>query len=135
MATAAGTNRRGSRSFDALPPLPKRAALVLLAWFPAIILAVVGFPRFVPIFDRLRQRQQLPQVTEWAMTLARLGTVGSLMCVLALVALIVWAGYLAEKTNKDAGRIWYCLAIVSGLVAFFAGTLAVLLPVFEMRVG
>ena len=112
------------------PPLRERTALVLWTWIPATVMVLVVLPLYVPMFDRMRERQPLPPLTEWATAVARLGTMVNLAGALALVALLVASSSLAEEAHRGAGRVWYSLAVVGGAVAFFAALLALVLPMF-----
>jgi hypothetical protein len=106
--------------------------VILCAWVPAIAVVAFAFPRFAPVFDRLNERHQLPAVTEYAMLFTRFGPVGSIVVGLVTVALLVAVDVVAKKARLRAGAraAWLWLAVLSGGIAFLAGVLALLLPVF-----
>ena len=109
------------RAVQARPdPSPRRAAaLIALAWLPAIIVAA-SLPRFVPVFDRWRW--ELPPLTLALMPVGRLGVwqivlVGvGLVAVLAVISAVWvraglpgWRGVCVRR-----GRAWCARGVHGG---------------------
>ena len=72
-----------------------------------IILMVFFVPKFENLFDNLRQRGELPVVTEWLLTISSLMWQWGLW---GLAATVVAAWYAWQWLLTDRGRLWRDLA-------------------------
>jgi len=110
-----------------------RAAVVLGAWIPAISSAA-DLTRFVPMFDRISERGELPVLTRWMMPLGRLGPTGAVVTMLATVALLVMIDMAAQRTKLPNWVCWgwFGVMIIGGMVVFLLCMLAILQPLWKL---
>src|SRR2546430_5839217 len=82
-----------TRSIQARPsPQPLHAAaMIVLAWLPAIVVAA-SLPRFVPAFDRWPAHWELPALTRALMSLGRQGAGPIVLAGVGLVAVLAGGG-------------------------------------------
>src|SRR5437588_1998126 len=108
------------RAVQARPdPSPRRAAaMIALAWLPAIIVAA-SLPQFVPIFDRWPR--ELPPLTLALMPVGRLGVGPILLAGVGLVAVLVglYAGWV--RAGLPGRRVvgFACAAAGLGVLPVF----------------
>jgi hypothetical protein len=123
--TAAPTDRAVQARPD---PSPRRAAAIIaLAWFPAIV-AAAALPRFVPTFDRWRW--ELPPLTLALMPVGRLGVWPIVLAGVGLVAVLagLYAGWV--RIGLPGRRVVAFALAAAGLAALPVFMAAALGPMF-----
>jgi hypothetical protein len=109
-------------------PSPRRAAaMIALAWLPAII-AAAALPRFVPVFDRWRW--DLPPLTVALMPVGRLGVGPIVLAGAGLVAVLagLYAGWVrAGLPGRRAVAFAFVAAGLGALPVFMAAALGPML--------
>jgi hypothetical protein len=120
------------------PPRWARALVYIFAWLPAIVLVVYFAPRFVPIFQKLDEKGELPQLTSPLMAFVRLDTayfhLPTAFVVIALLAVDEWAVRLLRRRARGSlwSWLWVAAASLAGIVAQFVIVSGLVLPVFKM---
>lgn len=67
------------------------------------VLIIFFVPRFGPLFDRLRDRGELPFITDWLLTLSSVMQTYGILVLAALVAL----GFIVRRRlQTEEGRVW-----------------------------
>jgi type II secretory pathway component PulF len=103
-----------------------RAAILTGCWLPFVAAAMFYVPRFVPIFDKLRQIGELPPLTDWLLSFGQLNEAFFGLPLLFLAPLLITAdegaARLAKATYWAASLYWYWFVTlaVCGFLAFFS---------------
>ena len=111
-----------------------RAAIVIAAWLPFLVLVSFFIPKFESLFSRLQERGELPAVTELLMWFALLNKALLFLPCLLFLGLLVLADLGVAKLLQRSRREWqYVLyfvgVLVAGVVAPLIVVTALLLPV------
>ena len=120
------------------PPLWARALVYSITWLPALVLVISFVPRFDPVFRKLTDKGELPQLTGWLVAFVQLDTACfHLPVVLVAIALLAIDEAAVRLLRRRArGNLWSWLWVVAaglaGFVAQFVIVVGLLLPVFKM---
>jgi hypothetical protein len=120
------------------PPWWARVLVYGFMWLPMLVVVLVFAPRFEPIFKRLEEQGELPQLTRWLMAFDRLDTSFFYLpaLLLALAVSVVDEVVVRTLRRRARGNLWSWLWVAAvALAAIPAGFLVVsglLLPVFKM---
>ena len=122
----------------AASPWWARLMLYSCTWLPVLAMFVVYTPRSQPLFIRLEECGELPQLTHWLMTFDRWNAayfyVPSLLFaidMLAIDALVV--RYLRQRVRGEfLVRLWVTALALAAIPAAILVQLALLPPVFKM---
>jgi general secretion pathway protein F/type IV pilus assembly protein PilC len=79
------------------------AVLAFIGTIIVTVLIVFFVPMFEPLFAQLRQRGQLPAITEWLLTVS--GTLGSVYSLIPLAGLLFLAVWLHARLQTEEGRL------------------------------
>lgn len=120
-----------------LLPAYARAVIYSVAWLPALALIAFFVPKFDDMFSRLRERAELPAVTEWLLMFAWLDNALYFLPSVVVLVLLISVDIGAAHVLRDSGRkriywMWFGSVIVSGIVATVFVMTALLLPVMRM---
>jgi type II secretory pathway component PulF len=115
-----------------------RAAVCCIAWLLPLGLMAYFVPRFEESFNSLRERAELPALTEWLLWFAlRDKSLFYLPSVLALVLLVCgdfsMASCLQHSPRKRLYWIWFGSVVFTGLATAAVVTTALLLPLMKMN--
>jgi type II secretory pathway component PulF len=110
-----------------------RAAIYGIAWLPFLVLVAIVVPKFEDSFGRLRERAELPALTEWLLLFVRLNQgLLFLPCVLVLLAILVadvgFAGLMRRSHRQSLYWVWFAAVVVLGIAAAAGVAFALLLP-------
>jgi hypothetical protein len=120
------------------PPRWARAVVYSLTWLPALLQVIDLVPRFNPVFQRLTEKGELPQLTGWLVAFVQLDTACfHLPVVLVAIALLaIDEAAVSLLRRRERGNLWSWLWVVAaglaGFVAQFAIVVGLLLAVFKM---
>jgi type II secretory pathway component PulF len=114
-----------------------RAVVYCVAWLPFLSLVVFFVPRFEDLFSVLRERGEVPAITEWLLSFSSLNkTLFFFPCLLVLVLLFVAdagvAGLLRYSRRKWLHWVWFVGVVAMGILAIAFVAMALLLPVLKM---
>ena len=104
---------------------------------PLVSLIVLFVPRFGDLFSRLRERGEVPAVTEWLLWFTSLNKAlfnfpGLLILVLLVLADAGVAGLLRRSRRKWVSCVWFVGVAAMGILAAVSIAMALLLPVLKM---
>lgn len=122
------------------PAMPAFARGVLLggAWLPSFALVIFYLPRFAPIFAKLAEKGELPTLTIWCLTLARMNAAAFGLPMLTFLALIIFVdlGIAWATASRKRGTLlywsWFAAVILAASVACLLIVIAMLAPVYRM---
>jgi hypothetical protein len=107
-------------------------------WAPTLALWFIALPQFMPIFDKLEKRVELPQLTVLMTAFGRLNYSSYFLPLLAcmLAFILLDAGVIAllrrsRKTNVLV-TIWFIVMCCSSVAAAILVTYAAMAPTFVM---
>ncbi|MCO6456215.1 MAG: hypothetical protein J5I93_13020 [Pirellulaceae bacterium] len=114
-----------------------RAAVLCLAWLPALGLVAVLVPQFEDLFSRLRENAELPAVTERLVWFADLnGALYFIPFVLMFAMLMFTDLGVAMLLSRSARRwvywLWFGGVVVAGVAVAACVAFALMLPVLKM---
>jgi type II secretory pathway component PulF len=107
-------------------------------WLPVFVTLLVIVPRFEPIFKKLEEKGELPQMTHWLMAFDRLNAASFYLpaLLLALAVLAVDEAVVRILRRKARGNLWSWLWVaavaLAAIPAIHLVVSGVLLPVFKM---
>ena len=139
-ANVNGTRAGGSEQIAAVTAPPWWARLVIYGslWLPVLAMLLVCARRFKPLFMKLEEYGELPQLTHWLMTYERLNAVCFYLPTLSLVIVLLAVDALVVRHLRRMGgtRIFYWLWVAAVALAAIPAALLVqfglLSPVFRM---
>jgi hypothetical protein len=105
---------------------------------PAFVMLLGCLPQFGPIFARLEQKGQLPELTRWLVAFARLNALSLYLPVLALVLALAAIDQAAVSRLRRRARgslwswIWVIAVALGGVVCQLLVVAGLLLPVIQM---
>jgi hypothetical protein len=132
MAIDAKEQLVSTHSYYSMLRLVTVAAIIGVAWAPAVVLVAFRLPRFIPLFDKLKEKGILPTFTQLLMPFARLGAGPSDPVGLGLIILLISAYIVAIRASLRGGWIFLCLFAAVGLAAFMIFVIGMILPVNSM---
>jgi hypothetical protein len=107
-------------------------------WLPVLVMVLVFAHRYEPIFKKLEEKGELPQVTQWLMAFDRVNVASFYLPALLLVLAVLVVDQVVVRflRRKAGGNLWSWLWVAAvALAAIPAVVLVVsglLLPVFKM---
>ena len=127
---AAKESRRGFGIFG-------RAVVCGVAWLPFLGLIALLVPKFEDLFSRLREKGEVPAITEWLLWFTSLNkTLFFFPCLLVFVLLVVAdvgvAGFLRHSRRERLYWVWFVGVVAMGIFAVAIVAIALLLPVLKM---
>ena len=116
-----------------LPLSTYARAAICVAWLPFLGLVAFVVPKFEDLFSTLRERAELPAVSEWLLWFAWLNkALFFFPCVLVLLVFVVAdvgvAGVMRRSHRESLYWVWFAAVIVLGVVAAVLVAFALLLP-------
>ena len=113
------------------------AAALVAVWLPVLYLVAFVVPRFEALYSNLRDRGELPYLTECLLTFAggsqALFVVGFLLfLVLLVVADIGVAGRLRRSRNAWQYWAWFAGVVLLGILATAIATIALIMPIMKL---
>jgi hypothetical protein len=115
-----------------------RAIVYGVTWLPVFVNALATVPQFEPVFTKLEEKGELPELTGWLMAFSRMDAVGLHLPVLAVVLALAVIDQAAVSLLRQQTRgslwswLWVVAAGLAGVVAQIVIVAALLLPVFKM---
>jgi type II secretory pathway component PulF len=119
------------------PPRWARLLVYGFTWLPVFAMVIGFVPRFDPVFQKLNEKGELPQLTGWLLAITHLDAACfHLPVVLVAVALLaVDEAVVRLLRRREDGNTWSWRWVVwvglAGIVAVFIIVLGLLLPVFK----
>ena len=138
MSTEATSESAAPTRSDPSLPIFVRAVIYGVVWLPFLGLVAFYVPRFDGLFEKLRERGELPALTEWLMWFGALNHALFCLPCLVLFGLLLaadasMAGMLRRRWRKGSlYRIWFAGVIIAGILAAALGMVALLLPAWKM---
>lgn len=113
-----------------------RAALVVV-WLPVLYMLSFEIPQFEAMYSQLRNRGELPYITEFMLTFSGGGRVLTIVaCLLFLVLLIVAdlgvAHWSSGSGRASPYRMWFTGMLLLGISASAFMTIALAMPIIKM---
>lgn len=114
-----------------------RAVVYGVAWLPFLSLIALLVPKFEDLFGRLREKGEMPAITEWLLWFTSLNkTLCFFPCLLVLVLLVVAdvgvAGLLRRSRREWLYWAWFVGVVATGIFAVAIVAIALLLPILKM---
>jgi len=126
------------RAARAGPPWWARGLVYGCVWLPVVVILLVTVPRFEPIFKKLEEKGELPQMTHWLMAFVRLNAASFYLpaLLLALAVLAVGEAGVRILRRKAMGTLWSWLWLAAVALAaipvIYLVVNVLLLAVFNM---